>query len=346
MSRTITRKHNLRNIIEILKREGPMTQTVLKEHVNLQASTVSYLVNDLRSFDIVIDSGETIQGSGPGKPGNLIQLNNGLAQFIGVYVEDNQINLYVIGLDGETINFQKEKIEYPSEVEQVLVAMVQAKREEYSNIRGIGIAMKAMVLFDDTIRFGFRKGMPEQWELHGLKQRLQEYFEGIPIIVENDASCTADLYQYHEKEDNMNLILYLLNRTPFGIGCAILVNGELVKGAKGAAGQYYYKDSELLKYITSTDDGGNLANIIEGLMPHIATTAYLFDPKKVVLSGSFLNGVNQETSNKVMSIIDSYQLPFQVILTKGNIELDPAKGAALIAINNFISDFIAKVGAR
>lgn len=346
MTRNNDRKRNLGKMIDILKREGPMTQTMLKDYTNFQASTVSYLVNDLRNFGMVIDCGETLQGNGPGKPGNLIQLNNKLAQFIGVYVEDNQVNLYVIGLNGETIDFQQTKIEYPTQVERVLIEMVQAKFHENSNIQGIGIAMKAMVLSGDKIRFGFRKGMLEQWELQGLKQRLNDHFEGIPIIIENDSNCTAILYQYQQKRDKMDLILYLLNRIPFGIGCAMLVKGELIKGANGAAGQYFYKGSKLIEYISNSEEKGCLENIVDGLMPHISTTSYLFDPEKIVLSGSFLNEVKPETLSKVEAIIKSYRLPYEVILTEGNLEFDPGKGAALIAINNFISDFIAKVGAR
>lgn len=334
-------------MVDILKREGPMTQTMLKEHTNLQASTASYLVNDLKNFRIVIDSGETIQGIGPGKPGNLIQLNNNLAQFIGIYVEDNQVNVYVIGLDGTTLDYRKAAIENPTQVEQALVQVVDSICRENPIICGIGIAMKAMVLSDGTIRFGYREGMSEHWKLQGLQERLNNHFPGIPIVIENDANCTALLYQYEQKEDKMDLVLYLLNRIPFGIGCAILVKGKLLKGANGATGQYFEKGSKLrslAKDITDKDE--YLESFITALMPHIATTAYLLDPKIVVLSGSFLNDIEQKTVEKVSAIIESYQLPVEVILTKGNNEFDPAKGVALIAMSDYISSFIAKVGAR
>jgi len=342
------RKRRLLRMIDVLKREGPMTQTMLKEHTNMQASTASYLMNDLKNLGIVINSGETIQGLGAGKPGNLIQLNNNLAQFIGIYVEDNQVNAYVIGLDGATLDYRKVAIENPTQVEQALVKVVDSICQENSSIRGIGIAMKAMVLSDGTIRFGYREGMnDENWKLKGLRQRLTDHFSGIPIVIENDANCTALLYQYEQKEDKMNLVLYLLNRIPFGIGCSILVKGMLLKGANGATGQYFEKGSRLRSLaIDKTNRDEYLESFITALMPHIATTAYLLDPKIVVLSGSFLGDIEPKTIAKVESIIESYQLPVEVILTHGNQEYDPAKGAALIAMNDYISSFIAKVGAR
>jgi len=341
------RKRSLMRMVDVLKREGPMTQTMLKEQMNMQASTASYLVNDLKSFGIVIDSGETIQMAGPGKPGNLIQLNNNLAQFIGIYVEDNQVNVNVIGLDGTTLDFIQAPIENPTKVEEVLMKVVDSICRENSKIHGIGIAMKAMVLSDGTIRFGYRDGMNENWKLQGLLQRLNSRFSGIPIVIENDANCTALLYQYEQKEDKMDLVLYLLNRIPFGIGCAILVKGKLLKGANGATGQYFEKGSQLRSLAQGIIDKDEyLESFVAALMPHIATTAYLLDPKIVVLSGSFLNDVEAKTIEKVEVIIKSYQLPVEVILTNGNKEYDPAKGAALLAMNDYISSFIAKVGAR
>lgn len=334
-------------MVDVLKREGPMTQTMLREHSNLQASTASYLVNDLKRIGMVIDSGETIQGIGPGKPGNLLQLNNSLAQFIGIYVEDNQVNAYVIGLDGATLDYRKAAIDNPTQVEQALVQVVEAICQENPFIRGIGIAMKAMVLSDGTIRFGYKDGMNEHWKLEGLLQRLNTHVAGIPIVIENDANCTALLYQYEQKEDDMDLVLYLMNRLPFGIGCAILVRGEILKGATGATGQYFEKGSRLRSLADVVMDKDEyLESFITALMPHIATTAYLLDPRIVVLTGSFLHDIGPGTVAKVESIIRSYQLPVEVILTRGNKEYDPAKGAALIAMNGYISSFIAKVGAR
>ena len=347
MNRINDRKRNLLRMVDVLKREGPMTQTMLKEHMNMQASTASYLVNDLKYLGLVINSGETIQGRGAGKPGNMIRLNNNLAQFIGIYVEDNQVNAYVIGLDGTTLDDRRVAIGNKKQVEQALVQVVDSICQENSLIRGIGIAMKAMVLSDGTIRFGDREGRNEHWELQGLLQRLTSHFSEIPIAIENDDNCTALLYQYERKEDKMDLVLYLLNKIPFEIGCSVLVKGKLLKGANGATGQYFEKGSplsSLAENITNKDE--YLESFITTLMPHIATTAYLLDPQIVVLSGSFLNDLEPKTVKKVESIIESYQLPLEIILTRGNQEYGPAKGAALIAMNDFISSFIAKAGAR
>ncbi|WP_277587301.1 ROK family protein [Psychrobacillus antarcticus] len=345
MKRNNDRKKNLAILIDLLKREGPMTQTMIKNYTNFQASTISYLINDLRKIGMVKNFGETVQGVGPGKPGSLLHLNNDIAQFIGIYVEDNQINLYVLGLNGETIDFTQSVIQSPTEVENILINMVKNKIENHSNIKGIGIAMKAMVLRGDKIRFGLREGIMEPWELEGLEKRLKTQFKSIPLLIENDSHCTAILYQYLQKKDKMDLLLYMLNKVPFGIGCSILINGKLHKGTNGASGQYYYKGSNFTNLIHESTNN-NLVNLVRVLMPHISTSSYLIDPQKVVLTGSYFNNVSLNQLKEVKKIIEEYNMPYEFEFTQGNIELDPGKGAAFIAINNYIEDIISKVGAR
>ena len=89
MNKRNEKKQNLTMIIEMLRRYGAMTQARLKEYCGLQASTVSYLVSDLKQYGVIKDSGAEIQQQPKiGKPGNVIELDNNDSQFLGMYVED------------------------------------------------------------------------------------------------------------------------------------------------------------------------------------------------------------------------------------------------------------------
>ncbi len=347
MSSINNRKRSLTTMIDVLKREGPMTQTQLKEYTNLRGSTTSYLVNDLKKFGMVIDSGETIQYSGPGKPGNLLHLNNDFAQFIGCYVEDNQININVVGLDGVSMEHITVMVKENRQVEETLVETIKDSMVRNIKIQGIGIAMKALVLLDGTIEVKYGEKKSETFKLEGLHQRMNEVFPDIPVIIENDANCAAILYQQEEKENRMDLLLYLINTNPFGIGCSILVKGKILEGYRGMAGQYFEKGVLLHRlFHDSQDDKGYMESMVNAVLPHMATAVYLVDPKKIVLSGSILNGIGAEDLKRLDFLIKEYEFPAEVLIMNGNQELDPAKGAALIAMNDYISNFIAKVGVR
>ena len=85
MNKKTERKQNLRLIVEALQQLGPVAQIRLKEFCNLQASTVSYLINDLKQQNLVVDIGKEDTQGRVGKPGNMVGLNNREAAFLGMY---------------------------------------------------------------------------------------------------------------------------------------------------------------------------------------------------------------------------------------------------------------------
>lgn len=106
MNKKTVRKQNLTLLIETLRRNGPLTQARLKEHCNVQASTISYLVNDLKKTNMLIDLGLVEQNGRVGKPGNILALNGDAFQVVGIYVEDELLHVHRIGLDGKTYTGQ------------------------------------------------------------------------------------------------------------------------------------------------------------------------------------------------------------------------------------------------
>ena len=58
------------------------------------------------------------------------------------------------------------------------------------------------------------------------------------------------------------------------------------------------------------------------------------------------NGIGKEGLKRLDVLIQKHEFPADVLIMKGNEELDPAKGAALIAMDDYISSFIEKAGAR
>ena len=105
MNKQNERHNNLLRIIDVLRTRKVTTQAELKEICSLQASTVSYLINDLRTFNFIKDSGKaSCSGRKVGKPGLAISLNNEAACFLGIYLIDNAVELFVYGLDGEELD--------------------------------------------------------------------------------------------------------------------------------------------------------------------------------------------------------------------------------------------------
>lgn len=324
-----------------------MSQTELSRRLGLQASTLSYLVNDLKRMDLVKNSGQTIASDGPGKPATLIRLNPDKAHFLGLYVEVDQIRAFVVGIDGAIIDESAFPLEPPSALDECVRRAIGAVLESDALVEGIGIAMKGLVLNDDAIRFGQREKIGfKSWQIEGFLTHLRSDFDK-PIMLENDANCVAVLHQYQQQRGDMDLVLYLLNQNPFGIGCAILNKGELIHGARGAAGQYFEKGSpfiqpeEVARRETETMD-----HFLEKMLEHILTISYLLDPEEIILTGNIFREEQRSHERDLLAGIARYPFPMRVDIRNEDQKFNPGMGAAMIATDQYIRDTIEKVGAR
>lgn len=348
LNRLNDRKRSLLQIIDLLRLEGEITQSRLRDTLQLQGSTVSYLVNDLKKMGVIVNTGEVVQSSGPGKPGSVLQLSNELAQFIGLHVEGDRIHSYVVGLDGRVLDYQVISVAVPTAIEEIVTSTLDDLVGSNPAISGVGIAMKGLVLKSDRIQVGPRSGIaPAGWTIQGFLQRLRERYSPVPVLLENDANCVALLYQHQKQRSDMDLILYLLNEDPFGIGCSILQHGALIKGARGAAGQYYEKDSRFVQPRGSTRREEYPVEVfVTEMMHHVATAGYLLDPEEIVLAGSLFDRTDRYDVSGIDQDIEHYQLPMDVLVKPGSESFNPGMGAALIATNSFVLETISKVGAR
>ncbi len=346
MNKKTERKQNLALLIETLRRYGPMTQARLKEHCGVQASTIVYLVNDLKKSNLLVDLGQVEQNGKVGKPGNMLALNGNAMQVLGIYLEDELLLVHRIGLDSKTFTSQ----EVPFDGEHVLEAISSVIEEQLGQnptLKAIGLAIKGTVFNDGSIRSGLRHspGGDEVWNFSGLPDALQQKFPHIPILVENDANCAAALYHYENCLRDGNLVAYLLNKAPFGIGLGLVMPGGVYKGANGAAGEYYDQDArirQLAKGLQSEEDF--VTQFIPAILPHIYQTSYLIDPDCIVLSGTYFENLSPKSLATLETNFQTFPVP--VHIASGEHRLSPAKGAALLATNNFISSFVEEVTKR
>ncbi|MDZ5016889.1 ROK family protein, partial [Clostridium perfringens] len=104
----------------------------------------------------------------------------------------------------------------------------------YSNIEGIGISVPGIVTKD-----GFLSGIKmEEWKEIKIKKQLEEKYK-IPIILENDINSTSIAFynNYVEENNCRSMSLVYISFTSLGVGSGIIVNGNVLKGDDGYAGE-------------------------------------------------------------------------------------------------------------
>jgi hypothetical protein len=276
----------------------------------------------------------------------MLALNGKAIQILGIYVEDDLLRIHRIGLDGKTYSSENKSFDGEHVLEAVC-GVIKEQLGQIPTLEAIGLAIKGIVFNDGTIRSGLRHSPSgdEAWNFLGLTDALQQQFPHIPILVENDANCAAALYHYENCLRDTNLVAYLLNKVPFGIGLGLVMPGGGYRGANGAAGEYFDQDAkirQLAKGLQTEEDF--VSQFIPAILPHIFQTSYLIDPDCIVLSGTFFESLKPESLTTLETIFQA--LPVPVHIASGEHRLSPAKGAALLATNNFISSFIEEVTKR
>lgn len=73
------------------------------------------------------------------------------------------------------------------------------------------------------------------YETPGFIGRLKEEFNGLPLLVENDANCLALAEFYANCEDKYRYVLAVIMGTGFGSG--LILDKKLYRGARGGAGE-------------------------------------------------------------------------------------------------------------
>lgn len=181
---------------------------------------------------------------------------------------------------------------------------------------------------------------------HGFEKIDFSAFADVPVIMENDANASAWCeYKIGAAQNCENVIVLALGT---GVGCGIILEGKLLKGKSGAAGECPFKISgtdlaELAnKHNISTDcfDIYNAAKLRNPtamevyniwhnrLLEAVCCLNDLFDTQKIVLAGSLAHIVNCDDLQSQIDLA-SFGEPPIICKTKGHI-YSALAGAALL----------------
>lgn len=230
--------HNLNqgSIFKIIHRQGPITRKQLAENTSYSAATISNHVKKLIADDYVI---ETKKGSSNGgrKP-VYIKVNPNKGYMLALNIGVNKSKLYLFDLafevlEGKAISINKEKdaefnlLKIKDEIE-FLLDEYQINREK---ILGLGVGVPALI---DREKRSLEFAPNLSWHDLKIPKFYAQYFD-FPVILENEAKAAVIGEKEFVYPDIENLVFVSINE---GIGCGILLAGELYTGASGNAGEF------------------------------------------------------------------------------------------------------------
>jgi predicted NBD/HSP70 family sugar kinase len=225
---------NRRIVLNLIRRHQPVSRADLSRHSGLQRSTVSAIAEQLISERWVTE-GSVCEAPRGRRPTSL-RLNSQRAGIFGVNVRPYVTNMALANLDGHFL--VQETLSTPVTPEE-FVDLVGGRIRELMKLypemvyEGIGVSLPGRIDLSSQ-RFVFAPNLG--WRREDLKQQL-EIAVGLTVELENEANvCALSEFWFGKHAENArNLIAVAVSE---GIGVGMVLNGQLVRGPSGLAGEF------------------------------------------------------------------------------------------------------------
>ena len=223
---------NRQIVLNYIREKEPISRAEISHETALQRSTVSLIVDELKTRGLIYE----IEGeSTGGRPPTLLRLRAAGCMAIGVDVGTAQTTVAVADLVGRVV--ERETFDtHPDAATTLrrLTSSIEKFIRNNINIEGIGVSVPGLV----DPETGAALFIPHfKWRNWALAADLSEA-TGLPVTVDNDANAAAlaELWLGRpEIRDVRDFILVLVHE---GLGTGIIFDGQVYQGVAGAAGEF------------------------------------------------------------------------------------------------------------
>ncbi len=224
---------------------GPLSRRDVARLTGLSASTVTKAVKPLLAAGYLVEGAEEVEG--PGRPITPLTVNTGRHYVLGVKVMEHEAVGVVADPQGRVLASLRRALRDRTvdglldDVAQLMEDLYAVQPEFAAETEGLGVCLGGHV----DGRTGTLRYSPFfAWRDVELA-RLLEARTGLATVVENDVNALAVAEQWFgagRDVDNFAVVT-----VGAGIGCGLIVDGALVHGASGMAGE--------LGHVTVEPDG-------------------------------------------------------------------------------------------
>lgn len=240
MNSTEMQKNNRVIVFKTLLECGSMTRTKLAAEIGLQKATITNIINEFLEMGIIVTEGS----SASGRRGECIALKvDGIyTMSIGITRKDYQIGIF--SLDGRQVDHVRYRFEKNEDIYKVvdkLKKSVQEKAQQFGESHIVGVCLAVPGLFikrDSDEGEIFQVTEFEQLSQVNIRAELEEVL-GIPVLIKHDAKLAAyaEWRNADEVREDENVSLIIIRSRGIGIGAGIVINGKIVEGKVGIAGE-------------------------------------------------------------------------------------------------------------
>lgn len=222
---------NINNVRQVMKQVETATKPQLASLTKLSVVTVNSLVKELCELGELYED-ETIPSNG-GRPALTYRYNYDFSLVLVIYMNDKQgqdvITATVINLENTIL--LKEEHTLPEFDQTQFLGIIKTILAQHSSIKGIGIGIPGQ-----TVNGEITVSSHQQLKGFRMAEEIEARF-GLPVMVENDVNAAVSGYCSQQELDEGSSVIGIYFPTHYPPGMGIYLNGKVVKGKNGMAGE-------------------------------------------------------------------------------------------------------------
>ncbi|GCD37582.1 hypothetical protein OEIGOIKO_05381 [Streptomyces chrestomyceticus JCM 4735] len=238
----VLRAMNDRAALDLLVAQGPLTRTQIGELTGLSKPTASQLLGRLEAAGLVRTTGNVTGRPGPNA--QLYEVAPDAAYVAALAVDQCGISAAVADVTGRVLGEERVGTDAvdegaPGRTARLVAAAVDGALAkaglERERLHGAVIGTPG-ALDPQTGVLRYAPHLPG-WQSRTLREELAGVL-GVPIVIENDVNLAAVAEQHDgAAQDFDDFVLVWADE---GVGAAIVLGGQLLRGATGGAGEIGY----------------------------------------------------------------------------------------------------------
>ncbi len=223
---------NRQIVLNYVREREPISRAEIARETDLQRSTISAIVEDLKTEGLVEEVGEG-ESTGGRRP-TMLKLRAAGPIALGVAITPTCTTIATSDLAGRVIDQE----EFPTDAQKTLLQVIDVVREfteRYKgSIEGVGVSLPGLV--DPST--GTALYIPYfLWRDLPISEMISNAV-GLPVVIDNDANAIALAELWFGRPEVLNARDFILVLVAEGVGTGIIFDGQVYRGQRGAAGEF------------------------------------------------------------------------------------------------------------
>jgi predicted NBD/HSP70 family sugar kinase/predicted transcriptional regulator len=226
---------NRQIVLNYVRDREPISRAEIARETALQRSTVSTIVEELKTGGLIEEIGEG-ESTGGRRP-TLLRLRAAGAMAIGVDITPTCTTIATSDLAGRVL--EREAFPHIEQPERLYARVIESVRKFAAKagerkIEGVGVSLPGLVDPDS----GRAIYIPWfEWRDWPVAAEISDA-TGLDVIIDNDANAAALAALWFGRQELREARDFIMVLVAEGIGTGIVVDGQIYRGERGGAGEF------------------------------------------------------------------------------------------------------------